>query len=160
MDIQIIASKFKGKNIEGDFNYMIKRDMNLETDPLTLYIYNDNTELYYSRGYRIGAGNAVIRQYNKYNPKMSRPFSAGIPTGSFAHGGFENLNQEAIIVINDSIKIIENIIKQYSIKKIYYSTNNSSGILGKSLFKVDDDVLTYITDKIKKLSIKPIIVNV
>jgi hypothetical protein len=158
MNTQVIASQFHGRNKDGDFNYMIMRDMDMEVDPLTLYIYNDNTESYYSHGYRAGAGNAIIRQYNQFNPKMLRPFSAGIPTGSLENGGFEELSQEAIHVINGSIKLIEKIIKEYSIKTVYYSTNDKSGLLGKALFDVDEDVLLYITDKLKKLSSKPVIV--
>lgn len=149
--IEIISSKFSKRGEEGDFEYMIKRDMSLPEDPLTLYIYNDNTEAYYSRGYRRGAGNAVIRHYNKYNPEMIRPFSAGIPTGSLENGGFEELGNEAINVINGSITIIKSIINDYNIKKIYYSTNDDSGILGKALFDVNDEVLFYITNKIKNL---------
>lgn len=157
MDIQLIASKFNKKGFEGDFNYMIKQDMLCDTDPLTLYIYNDNTESYYSHSYRTGAGNAIIRQYNKFNPNMQRPFSAGIPTGSLEHGGFEELTKEAIQVINSSIKVIEQIIKEHSIQTVYYSTNNETCLLGKSLFDVDDTVLIYITDKLKKLSINEIL---
>lgn len=158
MDIQIIASQFKSKNTEGDFNYMIQRDMNLEIDPLTLYIYNDNTESHYTQSYRSGIGNAIIRKFNKFNPSISRPFSAGIPTGSLEHGGFEELSNEAMNVINESIKIIELIIITCDIKTIYYSTNNSTGLLGNSLFDVNDDVLNYITMKIKKLSNRKVIV--
>lgn len=158
MDIQIIASKFNGRGIKGDFNYMIRQDMELETDPLTLYIYNDNTESYYSQNYKMGAGNAIIRQYNQFNPKIQRPFSAGIPTGSLEHGGFDDLTHEAVQVINGSIKLIEKLIKKHSIKTIYYSTNDKSGLLGKSLFDVDDTVLMYITDKLKKMSTNPVLI--
>lgn len=149
--IEIIPSKFSERGKEGDFEYMIKRDMNLSQDPLTLYIYNDNTESYYSRGYRKGAGNAVIRHYNKFNPAFSRPFSAGIPTGSLENGGFQELGKTEIDVINGAVSIIKSIIKDYNIKKIYYSTNDNSEILGNSLFDVNNDVLFYITNKIKKL---------
>ena len=158
MNIQLVASKFNKSETIGDFNYMIKRDMELENDPLTLYIYNDNTESYYSHAYRMGAGNAIIRQYNQFNPKMQRPFSAGIPTGSLENGGFDELNEEAVQVINGSIKLIEKIIVAYSIKTVYYSTNDACGLLGKSLFDVDDEVLLYITTKLKKLTSNPIIV--
>lgn len=160
MNIQLIASKFHGRGLDGDFNYMIRQDMELETDPLTLYIYNDNTESYYSHNYKMGAGNAIIRQYNQFNPKMQRPFSAGIPTGSMEHGGFGELTQEAIQVINGSIKLIELLIKKHSIRTIYYSTNDESGLLGKSLFDVDNDVLMYITDKLKKLTINKVVISV
>lgn len=158
MNIQIIASKFNKRETEGDFNYMIKRDMELKNDPLTLYIYNDNTEAYYSREYRKGCGNAIIRQYNQFNPKMRRPFSAGIPTGSLKNGGFEELSDEAIQVINGSIKLIEKIIVEHSIKTIYYSTNDATGLLGKAIFDVDDEVLMYITNKIKKLTVNPVVI--
>jgi hypothetical protein len=158
MNIQLIGTKFHDREIKGDFNYMIKCDMQLENDPLTLYIYNDNTESYYSRSYKTGAGNAIIRQYNKFNPNMQRPFSAGIPTGSLKNGGFQELNEESVKVINGSINLIKKIIMDYSIKTIYYSTNSESGLLGKSLFDVDNEVLIYITDKLKKLTTNPIII--
>jgi len=156
MDIQIIASKFNQRNENGDFNYMIKNDLCANQDSHCLYIYNDNCESYYSQSYKPGGGNAIIRQYNKYNPDIVRPFSAGIPTGSFENGGFDELTPEAINVINGSMKIIEQIINDYSIKTIYYSTNDNSGLLGHSIFDVSDDVLIYITNKIKMLSINKI----
>lgn len=151
MNIQLIASKFNGRCKDGDFDYMIKQDMKSETDPRTLYIYNDNTESYYSHSYKIGAGNAIIRPYNQFNPNIQRPFSAGIPTGSLEHGGFDELSSETIQVINGSIKLIELIIKKHSIKTIYYSTNDETGLLGKALFDVDNEVLLYITNKLKQL---------
>lgn len=159
MNVQIIASQFNGIGKKGDFNYMIKRDMSSEEDPLTLYIYNDNCESYYSNSYRAGAGNAIIRQYNKFNPKIKRPFSAGIPTGSFEHGGFSKLDNVALHVIRGSLDMIKKIIETYSIKTIYYSTNNNIGTLGTSIFDVNEDVINYITNKIKKLSLNPLIVE-
>lgn len=74
------------------------------------------------------------------------------------NGGFEELNEEAIQVINGSIKLIEKIIIDYSIKTVYYSTNDKNGLLGKSLFDVDNEVLSYITTKLKKLTSNPITV--
>ena len=160
MDLEIIASKFIGLNTFGDFNYMIKQDMLQKDDPLILYIYNDNTESYYNHSFRRGKGNAIIREYNKFNPNLQRPYSAGIPTGNFKSGGFSELSEDVVTIINKSITIIKNIINKYKIKTIYYSTNNKSGILGKSLFDVDESVLKFITLEIQKLSIYPIIIKV
>jgi hypothetical protein len=159
MNIYVIASKFKGIGKEGDFNYMIKRDMQLEIDPLTLYIYNDNTESHYSHSYRRGAGNAIIREYNKYNTNLKRPFSAGIPTGSFKNRGFDDLSDEVKNVTNKSIKIIKGIIKDHNIQTIYYSTDDESGKLGQALFKVNDDVIHFITNKIQNLSSNPVTIS-
>jgi len=148
----IIATKYHGSNKFGDYEFMIKQDMKQKIDPLTLYIYNDNTESYDSKSCRSGIGNAVIRKYNKYNKNLIRPFSVGIPTGSLRHGGFTELDNATKKIIDHAITKLRKIITKYGIKKLYYATNNKSGIIGQSLFEIDYDVRKYITQEIKKLS--------
>ena len=59
--MQLIPNIYKGRNVEGDFYWMIKQN---EFDDI-LFIFNDNEE-YHNTNIK-GGGNAVIRKYNKHN---------------------------------------------------------------------------------------------
>ena len=142
------GSVFTKENVIGDFKWMIKQH---EYDD-TLFIFNDNVESITS--YRKGNGNAVIRVYNQYNPKLSIPRSAGIPTGySTTREGFKNLTTEVKKYIDDSIEKIENIIIKYNYKKIIYSINKNAEF-GTEIFKVGDDVKRYIIEQLYRLKLK------
>ena len=142
--IEIIPNIFKGIKQEGDFNWMIQQN---EYSNI-LFIFNDNEE--YHNTNCNGIGNAIIRKYNKYNLKLTRPRSAGIPTGTLKDRGYQELNSHVITMINYAINEIKEIIKKYNYKKIYYSADKD-GILGTGIFTVNKDVLHYITTKIKEL---------
>ena len=152
MDIQINSIVFTKLGKFGDFNHMICSN-NYNN---ALFIYNDNVESYLSKSYKKGAGNAIIRQYNKYNLQLDKPHSAGIPTGTLEDGGFDELTNDNKLIIDSCITDIENIIKEYNLTELYYSTNDLSGIIGQSIFEVDDNVRSYITNEIHKLSKNPI----
>jgi hypothetical protein len=142
--IEIIPNIFKGLKQEGDFAWMIRQN---EYSNI-LFVFNDNEEYHDTNCY--GIGNAIIRKYNKYNLKLTRPRSAGIPTGTLKNGGYQELNSHVITKDNSAINEIKEIIKKYNYKKIYYSAEKD-GILGTGIFTVDNDVLQYITDQIKAL---------
>jgi hypothetical protein len=142
--IEIIGNIYKGREKDGDFHWMIKQDIYKDI----LFLFNDNEE-YHDTNAR-GAGNAIIRKYNKYNKKLEKPRSAGIPTGTLRDGGYEELNDHVKKQVKTAIQEIKEIIIKYNYKKICYSSEKD-GILGTGIFTVDRDVLIYITNKIKKL---------
>ena len=142
--MEIIANVYKGREREGDFYWMIKQDEYRDV----LFIFNDNEEYHYTN--RRGAGNAIIRKYNRFNQKLPRPRSVGIPTGTLEDGGYQELNEHVIKQVETSIQEIKDVVKKYGYKKICYSAEKD-GILGTGLFSVDKSVLTYITEKIKEL---------
>ena len=111
--LEVTAIQFKKKGEYGDFEWMIN---NPEYDDV-LFIYNDDIE---SVGkYQKGQGNAVIRPYNLNNPKIDKPRSAGIPTGSRKlKKGFDSLDEETKKYIDTSINVIKDIITKYDIKRL------------------------------------------
>lgn len=113
-----------------------------------LFIFNDNEEHHNTN--RRGAGNAIMRKYNKYNSNLDRPRSAGIPTGTLEDGGYQELNSHVIVQVDNAIEEIKEIIKKYNYNKICYSAEKD-GVLGTGIFTVDRSVLEYITTKIKEL---------
>jgi hypothetical protein len=142
--MEIIANIYKGYRKEGDFYWMIKRDEYADV----LFIFNDNEECHHTN--RKGAGNAIIRKYNKYNEKLTRPRSAGIPTGKLQDGGYQEFNPHVKTQIDNAVEEIKEIVTKYEYKKICYSSEKD-GILGTGLFSVNRDILIYITEKIKEL---------
>ena len=148
-EIEIKGIQFKKVGIFGDFNWMIKQSEYSNS----LFIYNDDTESQLNKSYKAGKGNAIIRNYNQYNPKKTIPQSAGIPTGSRKLGGYTELNEEIKKEIDLSIDNIKDLINKYNYKVIYYSAK-LNGKLGTGIFKVDDEVVNYITNELLSLSCK------
>lgn len=144
--VVIIGSIFQDKNKEGDFNWMIQQP---EYDKV-LFIFNDDIESI--NKYQRGMGNAIIRPYNKNNPQILIPRSAGIPTGSRKNkSGFTSLDNITKTHIDNSIEEITKLIRKYQYETIIYSINES-GKLGTGIFTVDNSVIDYITEEIQKLS--------
>lgn len=155
-NIQIYGTIFSGPDKIGDFKTMIDSGNFLDA----LFIYNDNEESYHSNSYSPGGGNAIIRSYNVHNDKLEIPFSFGIPTGSLSKGGYTELNNENKQIIDECILEIYSIIKKYNKRRLFYSSKDSSGILGTGIFNVSENVLRYITKKIYSLSeINPVIIQ-
>lgn len=143
--LEVKSIQFKKKGEYGDFEWMIK---NPEYDDV-LFIYNDDIE---SVGkYQKGQGNAVIRPYNLNNPKIDKPRSAGIPTGSRKlKKGFESFDEETKKYIDTSINVIKDIIAKYRYKTVMYS-GGKDGVIGSSIFIINKDVKDYITEQIQSL---------
>ena len=118
----------------------------------SLFIFNDNEEHHNSR--RQGAGNAIIRKFNKYSD-LDVPRSAGIPTGTMAEGGYNTFNQEIKNKIDGYFEEVYELINKYNYNTLYYSAE-TNGLVGTSIFKVNHKVLEYITWKIHSLTNKPI----
>ena len=145
--MEIIGNIYKGRNQYGDFHWMIQQE---KYDDI-LFIFNDNEEHHHTNNK--GCGNAIIRQYNKYNMSLSRPRSAGIPTGTLKYGGYNELNDHVKKQIDSAIDEIKDICKKYNYTKLCYSSEKN-GMLGTGIFVVDINVLVYITTKILELKEK------
>ena len=146
--VQVIGVRYTSPGIYGDFNWMI-------TQPEfsnALFIFNDNEEHHNSN--KRGAGNAIIRQYNKYSD-LDVPRSVGIPTGTMSSGGYTTFNLETKNKIDGYFNELTELITQHKYTHLYYSAE-SNGMIGTSIFKVNHKVLEYITWKIHSLTNKPI----
>ena len=141
--VNVIGTVYEGNNKLGDFNWMIKQ----AEFKNCLFIFNDNVEHHGSN--RKGGGNAIIRQYNKHS-NLDKPMSAGIPTGTLLNGGFTELSEEVKTLIDDCIIGIKELIEKYKYETVYFSADKN-GKLGTSIFKVNKDVINYITEKIMML---------
>ena len=143
--VEIKSIQFKNVGEYGDFEWMI---LNPDYEDV-LFIYNDDIESVDK--YQKGKGNAIIRPYNLNNPKIDKPRSAGIPTGSRRlKKGFESLNEETKKIIDSSINIIKDIIVRHGYKIVMYS-GNKDGVIGSSIFTINKDVKNYITEQIQSL---------
>ena len=147
-DIEVIGIKYTSSNKYGDFNWMCQQDEYKDS----LYIFNDNEE-YHDTNMR-GAGNAIMRKYNKHSNYIV-PFSAGIPTGTLGEGGYSKFTPEIKKVIDNSIEEIIELIKTYKYKTIYFSAE-LDGKLGTSIFAVNPKVIKYITNRIYGLTFNPV----
>lgn len=144
-NVKVEPIQFKKLNEYGDFNWMIKQSEYSDV----LFIYNDDIEN--KESYKKGKGNAIIRPYNKYNTKIVKPRSAGIPTGSLKDKGFKKLDFEVKEIIDNAIQIIKDLIEKYKYKTVMYS-GKKDGTIGTNLFVINQEVKDYITQQIQNLS--------
>jgi hypothetical protein len=155
--VKLIASVYNKCDTISDFDYMIQHDIQNNIND-TLYIFNDNEESFLNGSCKQGKGNAIIRKYNIYAMKLKtikKPYSHGIPTGNFTNRGYDKLGEHELYIIDLCINNIKTIIKNYNIKKIYYSAsgpNKGDTLIGQSLFKVNMEVRQYITQQIHSLT--------
>ena len=111
----------------------------------SLFIFNDD-ETNHNTNKR-GKGNAIIRTYNKYG--IGKPNSAGINTDG--HTGYTKLDESTKTSIDKCLDEIKELIVKYKYKNVYYSADKDGYTLGTSIFKVNKDVIDYITSEIHKL---------
>ncbi len=147
-DIQIIGIKFVKPNQYGDFKWMRTQDEYKSS----LYIFNDNEECHETC--RTGLGNAVMRRFNNYS-ELKVPQSAGIPTGTLEHGGYQEFSPRIKKQIDLSIDEIINLISTYHYKRMFYSSE-LDGRLGTGIFDVNTNVLIYITHRLFGLTKNPV----
>ena len=141
----IVPTQFTKRNKYGDFKWMIRQ----EEHQKALFIFNDDIES--KDSCKNGWGNACIREFNSNNPLIEIPQSAGIPTGSRKKKqGFQELDTETQEYIDTAVEKIKELIQKHSYETIYYSANRE-GLLGSKIFKPCDEVITYITEKIRSL---------
>jgi len=119
-NVKFIKSSYKGKDKYGDFKWEIEGN----TDPRTLYIFNDDVNLHKTS--KKGKGESSIRQYNKYGQYRKRPFSAGISISDKVP--FKDLTPKVKKIIDSDIKEIKDLVEQYNFKKIKYTVKPSDGI--------------------------------
>lgn len=146
-NIKIIPSVFKHHGKVGDFAYEIK----LPCNKRTLYIFNDNEDDHSS--YNVGAGNGVIRPYNRYGQHKHAPRSAGICTGK-SGVGYSELTPRIQSVIDRDISEIKELLKtgHYDTVKYCCRHKDDPHTLGTGIFKVAPEVKTYIVQQIRSLS--------
>jgi hypothetical protein len=123
----------------------------------TLFIFNDNDKDHYTN--KKGANNAEIRIYNFYAPNIPYPRSAGIPTGysSGSNGGYTGLMDpdptlkkgevpyKSIVFAYVEILSLLYMFRNRFTQIIYSVNNKKTDLISTSIFKVDDNVLEFIT---------------
>lgn len=114
----------------------------------SLFIFNDNYSEHYT-GKR-GAGNAVLRQFNKYANHPLGVRSVGIPTGYY-RDGYKSL-EEGKANIDECFNEAIELLSTGNYNSIVYSINlPNDPLLGTGIFQVAPDVLKYITKRIMEL---------
>jgi hypothetical protein len=142
--MKLLPVKFIRKGEYGDFEFM--RD--LPGFEKTLFLFNENVESYNMKSVFRGGGNACIRPW-AHEPI---PRSFGIPTGSMAIGGFETLTDDLKDYLSSVFLDLKKVIQDNDYDTVCYSIDTpGSDTLGTSIFKVDPDVLEYITQGILSL---------
>jgi hypothetical protein len=141
--MEVVPVQFIGRGKYGDFAWMIESEEYEDG----LFLFNDNEEQHLSAVR--GAGNAVIRPYNRLG---SRSFvrSAGVITGTLGKGGYTVLNDHAKEQIDACFAEIVTLLRSDKYRRIFYSADGD-GTLGTSIFFVDPAVVNYITNKIRSL---------
>ena len=148
--INIIPSVFSKHKTNGDFSWEIMYDKRGKD---TLYIFNDN-HLHHKTS-EMGGGNAVIRIYNKYS-KYPLVRSAGISTGWKPKYPFKAIDKVRWKeIIGKEFKEIKQLLETGKYNNLVFSetkTKDNDYILGADEFagSMDDELLTYIPNKIYK----------
>lgn len=150
--VNVIGIKFTGRHAHGDFSYMISQPQYNDA----LFIYNDNVESYQNHNFtQKGAGNAVIRPFRFTKPPRAMPIPTGFrPSVGKAKGfdnpqpgGFQMLDENVKRIIDEAIDEIRYVITTYNYQRVFYSVGDD-GLIGTSIFHVNDDVRRYITDSL------------
>lgn len=143
--VTVLGTVYGGPRSYGDFRWMIDQPEYQDS----LFIFNDNEEHHTS--FQPGGGNATIRRFNRYNPQLPKPRSAGVPTGARGRG-YAALTKEVKITVDNSIAEARELIRTHGYRRVFYSAEQADGLLGVSIFAVHDAVRGYITEQIKTLS--------
>jgi hypothetical protein len=149
------AVQFSAPGQYGDYRYMSDLPNFLED---AILVYNDNVTQFLSRSNSPGGGNACIR------PLRSQGHAVGIPTGDYScGGGFNGLYQvlnlhngkTAKALIDMAIDELDALILNNPQKRLVFYSSDSSGIrIGSGIFSISDDVLDYITHKLRSLPLR------
>ena len=141
--MQVIGTVFSGKGKEGDFEWQIKSGFYEDS----LFVFNEDESRV--KWKKAGRGNAVIRKYNKY--AVDKPRSVGVFTGTKV-GGYTELTDDVKSKIDGCIKDVKDIAEKFGYTRIFYSAKTPNGLLGTSIFQVDEKVLMYITQQLTSLA--------
>lgn len=148
--MKIVPSVYHGGGKGGDFSWMIVQPSYAKA----LFIFNDNEQQFLDHqqdptsasGCAAGGGNAVIRPYQCQQP----PKAAGIPTGS--HGqGYPSLTPQVKTVIDQAVAAIRQVLDDGDYDTLVYSSDGQGG-LGTNIFRVGQDVQSYIIGEINRLA--------
>ena len=132
----------------GDFKWMAKRD---EFNHV-LFLFNENFVDSQNPDAPSGAGSAVIRPLT--HRVQEWPRAAGVPTGwSVSSGGYDELNKFVRLAIDNSIERTKRILHDDpSLTEVMFSCDASSpNVIGSRIFRIDDEVVQYISDKLQEL---------
>ena len=137
--MDVIGVKFNGKNKFGDFEWMVQQPL-YET---AVFVYCDTDDVDFSSEI------FGLRQY--------KPRAFPIPVCSKENGCFSCLNIYNKLIINAAFNHLNNYIKDNNITTVFYSFDNNLNIrvLHEHPF-VDASVISYIMEKIKTISTRPI----
>ena len=117
----------------------------------SLFIFNDNEAQFlafhadHAGGLSAGGGNAAIRPYQGHSPIRA----AGIPTGD--HGGYQQLDKNVRALVDDAIAHIRGLLATGNYDQVIFSYDSCQKTLGTGIFKVADEVKTYIYESICSL---------
>ena len=137
--IQLKPVVFEKKDKNTHFDHLIR----LKDHSKTLFIFNDNEGSFLSKSCVAGGGNAIIRPYSC----GAYPKAAGIPTG--VNGtGYRLLTKDVKEIINDAIRKILHLLKNYPFNQIVYSANRD-GTLGSGIFDVSKTTKEFIMKKLR-----------
>ena len=145
--MQLIKSEFSDRRQDGDFSWMIDRPEYARS----LFIFNDNEAQFlafhagHATGLSVGGGNAAIRPYQGHSPIRA----AGIPTGD--HGGYQQLDTNVRTLVDDAIAHIRGLLATGNYDQVIFSYDSEEKTLGTGIFKVADEVKTYIYESICSL---------
>lgn len=161
--VRVLPVQFRRPGDVGDFVWM--RDQ--PEHARTLFVFNDNETEFLehlehglgrpgaegARSGRIGAegrcypggGNAVTRPWQHLDP----PRSAGVPTGE--SGGYPSLSERAREVIERAFAQIEALLATGAYDTVVYSAD-ADGRLGTAIFSPADEVVDYITARLRALA--------
>ena len=158
--VEVIPVVFSGKGKPGDYAWM-RSQSGYER---AFFVFNDNEEQFLAHqenpngaeGCAPGGGNAAVRPWQCETP----PRSAGVPTGTDANGGYQDLTPTVKAIIDRAVAVIEYRVRQYSFDAIIYSTciKRSSlnctldDDLGTGIFAPGEDVRRYIVSRLKSVA--------
>lgn len=140
--IEIVQSHYVKGQDYGDFEKMILSGYFDDS----LFIFNDNHKEHFCG--HAGKGNAIIRKFNMYSGNKVN--AAGVSTGKSRRGGYKSL-EESKDDIDQCFREIVSLLETGRYRRVFYSASRVDGVLATNIFKVDREVLLYITTEIYKL---------
>lgn len=173
--VDVIGTRFTKPNVYGDFAWMIEQPEFMDS----VFIFNDCEHHFVSANFQdsrtvdpkliteVGAGNAVIRPWQDVDRAV------GIPTGCYQvvdtklvtgsedtyynvtkRQGYTSLNREVKVAVNAALFRLALCVIENGYSRVFYSSDEN-GLLGTSIFKVNEAVVQYITDGL--LTLNPLI---
>ena len=136
---------YQGKDKRGDFKHDVQHMQN------TLFLINENFLDKMKDELVKGSGTACLRHLT---PRFcDKPRAVGITTGwSKNTGGFKELDDFVRHAINLDFERIHALIKIHKFERVVFSCDTHDPTkIGCNIFKVDDTVLNYISNKLMRI---------